>query len=381
MITKGRVILIQACVIEDSPRLIKEVEVLEQNGYSVTLLGWDREGEFSSLKQKKGKGSLRKITLKIMAPKGIGVFPFLLVWWCFELFWLIRAKYDCIHVINFNSVIPAVIVGGLKNKRVIYEVLDTQTDWDIFPRIVRHELIQVDKMFMWLADAIILVDEMQIEEFGGINESKVIVVYDSPPDVFHRMDFGYENERDKVFTIFYAGKLNRARRLNLDKIFTAISDINDVRIVIAGYGDLDREIEEWAYKMPEKITFIGRISYVEVLERSIKSNLLFSIRDPLMPTHKYICGCKMLEAMMCGKPILVSKGTSTAIKVSKAKCGIVIDANNTEEIKRAIVKLKENRVLCRKLGANGRKAYKNIYGWEIMKQRLLSLYSKILNKG
>jgi len=81
---------------------------------------------------------------------------------------------------------------------------------------------------------------------------------------------------------------------------------------------------------------------------------------------------------MCGKPILVNKGTSTAYKVHKENCGLVVDAYNIEEIENAIIKLKENPGLCQRLGVNGREAYERRYSWEIMKHRLLSLYQEIV---
>lgn len=356
--------------------MIKEVEVLERNGYSVTLLGWDRDDKTSSLKQKNLKNNLEEITLALKSSKGVGSIPFLFIWWCFELFWLIKEKYDCIHALNFNSIIPAIIVGRLKNKPVMYEVLDTQTDEGSLPQIVRHIVLEVDKIFMRFADAIVLVDEMQIEEFGGIPNSETIVVYDSPPDLLDEVSSRNTNE---IFTIFYAGKLDKAKRLNLGNIFAAISDVEGIRMIIAGYGDQVNEIKEWAKKVPEKIDYVGRLNYLEVLKKSVQSDLLFSIRDPLRPTHKYICGSKIFEAMMCAKPILVSEGTATARKVAKARCGILIDANNIQEIKMAIVSLKENKVKCIELGKNGRKAYETIYSWKIMKERLLNLYSKILD--
>jgi glycosyltransferase involved in cell wall biosynthesis len=81
--------------------------------------------------------------------------------------------------------------------------------------------------------------------------------------------------------------------------------------------------------------------------------------------------------MMCGRPILVNKGTSTAKKVLEENCGLVVDANNIEEIREAIIKLRDNPELCRELGANGRRAYEERYSWEIMEQRLIALISGV----
>ena len=71
---------------------------------------------------------------------------------------------------------------------------------------------------------------------------------------------------------------------------------------------------------------------------------------------------------------------STAIKVLEENCGLVVDANNVEEIKEAILKLRDNPKLCAELGANARRAYEERYSWEIMEQRLLALYRELTYK-
>jgi len=134
--------------------------------------------------------------------------------------------------------------------------------------------------------------------------------------------------------------------------------------------------------MPGKIQYIGEINYTEVLERSTKADLLFMLRDYVAkPVNKYICGSKVLEAMMCSTPILVNEGTSTANIVREENCGLVVDANNIEEIRRAIIKLRDNPELCEELGINARKAHEERYSWEIMELRLLALYQELTEEA
>ena len=83
---------------------------------------------------------------------------------------------------------------------------------------------------------------------------------------------------------------------------------------------------------------------------------------------------KLFEAMMCGKPILVSKGAAMAESVDKENCHLAADCNSVEEIKQAIGKLKQNPELRGLLRADGRTVYEQEYSWQVMEQRLLSLY-------
>jgi glycosyltransferase involved in cell wall biosynthesis len=367
---KKRIFLIKAGTIDHDYRMPKEIKVMKQGGYAVTLLSWDRDCKKSHLEQRGGGKYYEEIRVRLKAPIGIKLLLILPIWWFFEFFELMRTKWDIAHVIDFHSIIPGLIASKLKRKPVIYEILDSYEDMTAWPNILRYFFIQVDRIFMRLASAVIIVDEAQVEEFGGIPNSKVIPIYDSPPYLSKKLVVK-ENE---VFTLFYAGRIYKARRLNLDKIVSAISSINNVKLIIAGYGDQVEEVEKWSHAMPNKIQFLGKISYDEALERSIAADLLFEVRDPLIPLHKYNCGSKFLRAMSCGKPILVNKETSAANKVYENNCGLVVDIDNIEEIKNAIIKLRDNPELCRELGANSRKAYEERYSWEIMERRLLALY-------
>ena len=377
---KKRVIIVQTNTLDRSNRATKEIKSLTHIGYLVTFLCWDR-GVKSPRSERHEVGDFhREIRVKLKGPWGSAgkTLLFLPVWWCFEFFWLMVIKWDVAHAIQISSILPAVIAGKLKRKPIIYEMLDTTEDEILLPKEVRDIFIKIDKLFMRLASSVILADDAQIEEVGGVPNSKVVAIYDSPPDTFNKMDISHR--RNDTFTLFYGGMLLSAKLLNLDKIFTAIKDIEGVKIIIAGFGDLVDEIKEWSHQMPDKIQFIGEISHTEVLKRSAEADLLFILRSPLLLANKYICGSKVLEAMMCGTPILVNKGTSTASKVYEENCGFVVDANNIEEIKRAIIKLRDNPKLCEKLGANARKAYEQRYSWGIMEKRLLFLYRELIGE-
>jgi glycosyltransferase involved in cell wall biosynthesis len=285
-----------------------------------------------------------------------------------------KIRWDIAHAINFDSVIPVVIAAKLKRKPVIYEIFDTYEDLIVVPRTLRNFLVSVDKIFLRAAKAVIIVDDSRIEEFAGIPNNKVIVIYNSPPDLLK--DLTVPNSKvNSVFYMIYAGTLNRNRLL--DTVIRAVISIDGVKLIVAGYGEVVKEIKNWAVQMPEKIQFVGKISYTEVLERTVRADLLFSFYNPDIPLVKYASSNKLFEAMMCRKPILVGDGTSMADIVERENCGLVVDCNSIDEIRDAIVKLKDNPELCRQLGENGRKAYEQRFSWEIMQKKLISLYDEL----
>jgi glycosyltransferase involved in cell wall biosynthesis len=359
--------------LERDPRLIKLLKMLKKEKYRIKYLGWDRSFTSFSPKHINCK-SYRATIMQKRAPFGPKSFLYLPLWWLFVLIWLLRSEWDVVHVVNFPSITPAILAAKLKNKPVIYDIEDTTVDQLPLPNFLRILGIQIDKLHMKYVDALVLVDEMQVEEFRGVPNSNFVVIYDSPPLI---SSLDHPSLKKDVFEIFYAGYLDKERRLNMNSLLEAIEEIEDVKVIIAGEGDLVEEIKIKAYEMPDKIQYIGWIPYDKVLKMSCQADLLFSLRDPCPLVQKYICGSKFLEAVMCGKPIIVNKGTSAAVKVTTDKCGVVVDAHNVSEVKEAILKLKNRKDLCAMLGMNGRRAYQQKYGWEVVQQRLLTLYSKI----
>ena len=376
-------ILIRGGLLDRETRVTKIIKALSDHGYEVILLCWD-QGYCPSPRSERSEAGThyKEIQFKLKNKWGFSGYVILhSIWWIYVFFWLIVNDWDIAHGVQITCSVPAIIAGKIKRKPVIYDILDVYEDSISPPRIIRDKLLAIDKVFMRMSSAIVLADEGEIEEVGGIPNSRVVTIYDSP---FTTKEVDLSHESNEGFTLFFAGILSKKKSLNLDKIFKAIEPLDGVKVIIAGYsdffGDIIEEIKDWVMKMPNKIQFIGEISHAEVLERSAKADALFVLRDSQVLVNKYICGSKILESMMCGRPIIVNKGTSTAKIVKKQNCGVIVDANNVEEIRNAITELKADRFMCDQLGKNGRKAYERLYSWNIMNDRLISLYNDLLNR-
>jgi len=372
---KRKAIIIRGSSLDRETRATKIIKTLTENNYDVHLLWWDRG--LTVQRSERGEVGTRfsETVFKFKAPWGPKSLIVLAFWWVFIFFNLLMKDWDIVHTIQIISLPPAAVAGKIKRKPVIYDMLDTYEDSISLPRIIRNFCVAVDKLFMRCVDAVVLADEEQVQEVNGIPNDNVEVIYDSPDTI---VEICRKNTHNEVFTLFFAGSLHSGKYLNFDKIFEALKSLDDVKVIIAGYGDLVPDIENAEKIMPDKVEYIGEISHADVLQRSTDADLLFMLRDTVLPVNKYICGSKILEAMMVGTPIIVNDGSSTAKIVRKTNCGLVVDAHNVEEIVGAINNLKENPAMCTQFGINGRNAYGTTYSWNIMGNRLLILYERIL---
>lgn len=374
---KKRAIIIKSNLTDRDPWLAKVLDTVKRGGYEVVLLGWDRYGNAPETRPSEVEDNYREILLRLRAPWGIKIIPFYPIWWCFIFFWLMKTRWDIAQAINFECIIPAIVAAKLKRRPMIYQIYDIYADVMILPQWLRRIIVDIDKFYMRLANAVILANETQEREVNGIPNDNVVPIYNPPPDLFNKAKV----QRNDVFTIFYAGVLYRFRRLHLDRVFQAIKDMDKVRLIIAGYGDMVEDIEEWVKQADGKAEFIGKISYDEVLERTLASDLLFALYSSDIPSVRYAPSCnKIMEAMMAHKPIIVTKDTAMADLVTEENFGFAVDPENVEEIRQAILKLKEDPELHHRLGENGRKAYEQKFNREIMEKRQLDLYEKILKE-
>jgi glycosyltransferase involved in cell wall biosynthesis len=83
---------------------------------------------------------------------------------------------------------------------------------------------------------------------------------------------------------------------------------------------------------------------------------------------------KLFEAMMCSVPIITNVAQEI---VNETSCGILVEYNK-DKIKEAIVMLRDNPELCKRLGNNGRDAFLKKYNWDVMEKKLYKIYEELL---
>lgn len=357
-------------------RLEKEAEVLVKSGYAVTLVVWDRGRIYSHAEAKRYRVKRMRLSVPLSSIKVAFYLP---IWWLFVIFQLFAEKWDAVHAADFDTFVPALIIAKIKRKRIIYDIFDFYADmigFPILPKMSRKFIAKIDRFLMKFANIIIIPDESRREQIGkSITKHAVIIVNSPNEDILD--ETVVEKEKNKKFAIFFGGGVTKSRYI--DKVCLAVKDLYDVELIIMGPcpQDYDKKLQEISRNIKNVKLFLKWAPYKEIIRQTINADLLFALYDSNNPNQKYSSPNKLFEAMMCGKPILVSDGTSMTDIVREHNCGIVVDHRDVTEIRDAIIKLKDNPQLCKQLGENGRKAYEEEYNWAIMEKRLINTYKKI----
>lgn len=186
-----------------------------------------------------------------------------------------------------------------------------------------------------------IVPEDKVRVFvNGINQDK-----------FYPRDRKKSREKFNIpkdaFVLSYVGQM--IERKGLPQLCTALKEIEKegiaVKAIFAGKGDLK---PEGAF-----VHYCGLLKPEDVPEFLSASDLF------VLPTQNEGCSNAILEAMGCGLAI-ISSDLPFNYDILDKDNAILIDPKKPEEIKAAILKLREDRELCRKLGENSLARVKNL---------------------
>jgi glycosyltransferase involved in cell wall biosynthesis len=362
-------------------RMEKEAKALANHAYTVTVIGWERWGAYSPLDARSSYG-VKKLRLSV-PPNSLKVGLYLPIWCLFAMWQLLVQRWDVVHAVDFDSFFPALLIAKLKRKPIVYDIADFYADtigFPILPGLSRRIVAKIDRTLMQFAAAIILPNESIIEQAGLDTTRRPIVVINNTPDPDILSGVVGGNLEGRPFVIFYGGGVGPGR--GITDMCLAVKDLPDVQLAITGpcSPDFQVELRETCKNITNVKLHLSFVPYKEVIAETVKAHALFAIYNPADHNIRFASPNKLFEAMMCGKPIIVSDGTYMTNVVEKENCGLVVPYGDINAIRAAILKLANSPELVQNLGGNGRSAYENRYSWRIMEGRLLDIYQHICNR-
>ena len=169
-----------------------------------------------------------------------------------------------------------------------------------------------------------------------------------------------DNHEKEKFSLFSCAFLEEGKGMeNLIRAFSESFKGTDAVLNIGGDGSLKNKLREMIdeYGMENQIFLLGALSRDEVASEMQKCDCF------VLASEHETFGVVYIEAMACGKPV-IGTFNGGADDIIKDYNGIIIEKNNIEELKKALVKMKRN--------------YKTYDKDEIREKTILSYSEKVL---
>lgn len=387
-------------------RVLKESRTLIENGYDITLMCLARNGE----EQKETVDGMNVIRLKGSETKQKkGILDILIaVFRINPLFlralneYLRKDQFSIIHVHD----LPLFFTAQKAAKAEVKVVLDFHENYpdalSVWFKWRKNFLIRLkNKIFFgykrWhkmeldaamSCDCLItVVHEMKdrLQREAQVPEEKISIVSNMEGKDFleQSVDESIFKHYEGKFIVAYTGNVGPHRGVDtLVKSMIYLKDQGDIILLVIGSCSLDTQhhlerlikenrlegkVELWGYRPFNQFFSFMNMASVNVIPHNKTGHT-----DHTIP-HK------LYQAMMVGRPVLVSSCKPLKRVVETNQSGLVFLAGDSKDLSDKILTLYEDKVQYQALAENGRKATVEGYlNWEKEQQKLLELYDKLL---
>lgn len=359
-------------------RVYNEAIALTKKGHKVTIIVWDRLKQYPKEDIVDGIKIIRihnDFLMKVL-PNDIFRNP---PWWyrAYKTGLNLHKNgfnFDVVHCHDLDTLPAGILIKNKTGCKLVYdahEIFGYMIEGNV-PKIVVKTAFALEKKLVKKVDHIITVNEPLDNYFKNISKKPITIVMNCK----NLKTKTFQKTKNKIFTIVFIGTIDKGRLF--PEIIDTIGSIDNIKFIIAGKNEnvnLYNKVKNTSSKY-KNVEFLGQIPFNKVMNLTSKADLIINPVDSSTRNSKITTPNKLLEAMATGKPIICNKNTHAGELTEKNKCGLVVESN-LDSIKKAIIKLRDDPVLCEELGKNGLEKAIKEYNWAKQKEKLIQTYNKI----
>jgi glycosyltransferase involved in cell wall biosynthesis len=303
----------------------------------------------------------------------------------------IHTSSDVYHCHEPDTFLVAILIKIFTRKRIIYDVYEYYED--VIP--LSHGLTKFflifmtvifEPMFCRFADGIIVADAEIRKRYEKLNK-KVCVLYNYPClDIFGqecKEKLRKASYPGRCVVIYVGGMTEERGILDLIKAVLEVSKIHpSIKLILVGWFLTEEFRDKCADYIRSKgmggmVDILGGVPHTEISHLISSADIGAVLLHPIPKFYKNI-PTKQFEYMACGKPIVGSDLPPISGYVGEAKCGILVDPTDVDEVADAISYLIEHPEEANAMGQRGKRAVLDKYNWGNEERKLLRFYVTIM---
>jgi len=283
----------------------------------------------------------------------------------------------------FNA--SGVILSKILKVPLILEVNNSEV-WakKKWSRLIFENLAtRIEKFAFEKADIISVVSEVTKDQIIkiGANEKKIVVNPNGvdpakfSPDI-NGNEIRIKYKLDEFFVVGFIGTFSRWHGVEtlFDAAVIVLSKNDKIRFLLIGDGNLksNLELKTEQLNLKDKIIFTGIVPHDKAPEYLAACDILVSPHLGFETGERFFGSpTKLFEYMAMGKPIIASELEQIGKIIKNEFNGLKFKPGNSQELSELILRLYEDRELCRRLGQQAREDVIKNFTWEKNARRVL----------
>jgi glycosyltransferase involved in cell wall biosynthesis len=298
--------------------------------------------------------------------------------------------FDVIHIHNFRS---------YQNNCCLFYAIENnipvivQAHGTVLPFFEKqglkkiYDLVWGKKILQYTSKAIALTD-IEANQYltMGVLKNKIEVIpngldllqfSDLPKRGGFRSKYGI-SDNEKI--ILFLGRIHKIK--GIDLLINAYADLvreaGDVRLVIAGPDEnylsvITNQIN--ALNLPVKPLFTGPVYGRDKLSAYVDADIF------VLPSRYEAFPMTLLEAMVCGTPVIVSDNCGCEKMLENAGCGSIVNFTDIQDFTCQARKVLNDPVNSKKAALEGQRYIRNNFGWDRIIHNFEVLYAECGSDG
>ena len=273
-------------------------------------------------------------------------------------FALLSSKADLFYANDLDTLPANYLASIFRKKPLIYDSHEYFTE---VPEVQNRPFVKsvwkyFERKCITRASLVITVSDSiakLLQEKYNLNE--VMVVRNVPQTNFNPKPYTKDEigiDPAKFLMILQGAGINVDR--GAEELVAAMPYLSETVLLIIGTGDAIPQIkkESKRLKLEEKVIFIGKLPYEEMMRYTTTADLGVSIDKDTNINYRYSLPNKLFDYARAGIPVLVSDLVEVRRIVEKYETGELIPSHKPEEIAKSIRHLRENDALLEKYKTN-----------------------------